>query len=84
VNLIDHDLALNGRAVRITRDANSLPYLSVMFDHLSEQQESRLLQIIYNPTNRFLQTRVISAAGSILLYIKSVFRGGSLLQSFKS
>jgi cellulose synthase (UDP-forming) len=84
VNLIDHDLALNGRAVRLTRDENSLPYLSVMFDHLSEPQESQLLQIIYNPTNRFLQTRVISAAGSILLYIKSVFRGGSLLQSFKS
>jgi len=84
VNLIDHNLSLNGRALRITRDKNSLPYLSVMFDHLSERQESRLLQIIYNPTNRFLQTRVISAAGSILLYIKSVFRGGSLLQSFKS
>jgi hypothetical protein len=84
VNLIDYDLALSGRVVRITADQDSLPSLSVMFEQLSEEQESRLLQIIYNPTNKFLQTRIISVFGSLLLYIKSLLGSSSLLQSFRS
>jgi|694.fasta_scaffold59303_4 c-di-GMP-binding flagellar brake protein YcgR len=83
VNLIDHNLVLSGHAVRITTDNGSLPYLSIMFNQLSEEQESRLLQIIYNPSNSFLRTRIISAAGPILLYIRSIFRSSSLLQSFR-
>jgi c-di-GMP-binding flagellar brake protein YcgR len=84
VNLIDYNIALAGRVVRMTKERDSLPSLSVMFNQLSEEQESQLLKIIYNPSNRFLQTRVISAGGSILLYIKSLFRSSSLLQSFRS
>jgi cellulose synthase (UDP-forming) len=84
VNLIDYGLSLKGRVVRTTTNTDSLPSLSIMFSKLSEEQESRLLQIIYNPRNKFLQTRIISAASSISLYIQSLFRRSSLLQSFRS
>jgi cellulose synthase (UDP-forming) len=84
ISLIDYDLTLAGRVVRITSDQDSLPSLSVMFEELSKEQESRLLQIIYNPTNKFLQTRIISVLGSVLLYLRSLLGSSSLLQSFRS
>lgn len=84
VNLIDHDLCLRGRVVRSTTSRDSLPSLSILFGELSEDQESRLLQIIYNPNNSFLKTRIISVGDSIVLYIQSLFKSSSLLQSFRS
>jgi cellulose synthase (UDP-forming) len=84
VNLIDHDLCLGGRVVRTTTNSDSLPTMSIMFSELTEEQESRLLQIIYNPKNAFLQPRVLSVGSSVLLYIQSMFKSSSLLQSFRS
>jgi cellulose synthase (UDP-forming) len=83
VNFIDQNLALSGRVVRITTETDCLPRFSVMFNELSEDQESRLLQILYNPANKFLQTRIVSAGRSIILFVTSLLRSSSLLQSFK-
>jgi c-di-GMP-binding flagellar brake protein YcgR len=84
VNFIDQNLALSGRVVRVTTETDCLPRFSVMFHELSEDQESRLLQILYNPANKFLQTRIVSAGRSIILFVTSLLRSCSLLQSFKS
>ena len=84
INLIDYNLSLNGRVVRITKAPDSLPILSIMFNELSEEQESLLLQIIYNPNNKFLKNKIISAGGSILLFVKSLLGSSSLLQTFRS
>ena len=84
VNFIDQNLALSGRVVRVTAEADCLPRFSVMFSELSEDQESRLLQILYNPANKFLQTRIVPAGRSIILFVTSLLRSSSLLQSFKT
>ncbi len=84
VNFVDQNLALSGRVVRVTTEADCLPRFSVMFNELSENQESRLLQILYNPANKFLQTRIVSAGRSIVLFVISLLKSSSLLQSFKS
>ena len=79
VNLIDQNLALSGRIVRITTETDCLPRVSIMFNELSEDQESRLLQILYNPANKFLQARIVSTGRSIILFITSLLRSSSLL-----
>jgi len=84
VNFIDQSLALSGRVVRLSTETDCLPRFSVMFNELSEDQESRLLQILYNPANKFLQTRIVSAGRSIILFVTSLLRSSSLLQSFKT
>ena len=84
VNFIDQNLALSGRVVRLSTETDCLPRFSVMFNELSEDQESRLLQILYNPANKFLQTRIVSAGRSIILFVTSLLRSSSLLQSFKA
>jgi c-di-GMP-binding flagellar brake protein YcgR len=84
INIIDQNLALSGRVVRITTEADCLPRFSIMFNELSEDQESRLLQILYNPANKFLQPRIVSAGRSIILFVISLLKSSSLLQSFKS
>ena len=84
INLIDQNLSLSGRVVQVTTETDCLPHLSIMFNELSEDQESHLLQILYNPAHKFLQARIVSAGRSIILFITSLLRGSSLLQSFKS
>lgn len=83
IYFIDNDLELSASVVEYQEKSQDGPVMTIKFDRLTHDQESRLFAQIYDPDNQFFQPKRLSMLGALILFLRSLLFRNSLIKSFR-